>query len=207
MFLPPHDHRLNETSIEIPISEIRSKETQDLIDWMFKLSHGERGEPSKRGLVGLAAPQIGVFKRVIIVDIGVDTKRTEWGELKVYINPRFLEKSPELVIDREGCFSVDSHVCGLVPRSQWIKIAAFDRDGNEIVEEYADYTARIFQHEIDHLDGKRFPDRVGQNGMLHWVEPDQYPEYRIQWENWPKIFPWEGWINMKEGKPYSMTPE
>ena len=78
-FLPPQDLRLNEMSIEIPLSEIHSKETQDLIDGMFKISHGERGEPEKRGLVGLAAPQIGILKRVIIVDIGVDTRRKEWG--------------------------------------------------------------------------------------------------------------------------------
>lgn len=143
-FLPPQDHRLNETSLEIPVSEIRSKETQDLIDWMLKISNEERREPEKRGLVGLAAPQIGVLKRVIIVDIGVDTKRKKWGKLKVYINPRIIEKSSELMIDREGCFSVDSHICGLVPRSKWVKIAAYDRDENEIIEEYSDYYGANF---------------------------------------------------------------
>ena len=207
-FLPPHDHRLCESSLEVPVSEIRSKEIQDCVDWMLKLSAGERNDPEKSGLVGLAAPQVGVFKRIIVVDVGVDTKRKEWGELKVYINPRIIEHSSELVTDREGCFSVDSHVCGLVPRSKWIKIAAFDREGKAIQEEHVDYTARIFQHEIDHLDGKRFPDRVGQNGMLHWVEPDEYPEYRLKWESWPAGFSWEEWIAMKEGKPYrAKAPE
>ncbi len=204
-FLPPHDPRLNEISTEVTIDELRSKEIQDLVDWMFKISTGERNDPEKRGLVGLAAPQVGAFKRIIIVDIGVDTKRREWGELKAYINPRIIEKSPELVIDREGCFSVDSHVCGLVPRSTWIKISAYDRDGNEIQEEHSDYTARIFQHEIDHLDGKRFPDRVGQDGKLHWIEPEEYSDYRLAWESWPNSFSWERWIKMKEGKPYSIS--
>jgi peptide deformylase len=207
-FLPPSDHRLNEVSIEVPVSEIRSREIQELIDWMFKLSGGERGDPKNRGLVGLAAPQIGVFKRVIMVDIGVDTLRRNWGELRVYINPRITQKSPELVMDREGCFSVDNHVCGVVPRAKWIKIEAYDRDGNRVEEEYFDYTARIFQHEIDHLDGKRFPDRVGQNGKLHWVEEHEYPVYRVNWGTWSNVVPWEDWLAMKEGRPYSIrTPE
>ena len=198
-FLPPHDPRLNSVSKEIPLAEIPS---QDLIDLMFKLSAGERGDPKKRGLVGLAAPQIGEFKRIIMVDIGVDTTRREWGELRVYVNPQIVDRSEELVTDREGCFSVDKHVCGLVPRSKWIKITAYDRAGNLITEEHHDYTARIFQHEIDHLDGNRFPDRVGQHGKLHWVEEDQYPEYRIQWQTWPNTFPWDSWLAMKSGQPY-----
>ena len=159
-FLPPHDHRLNEHSEEVPVDQISSMEIQAIIDQMLKISVGERNEPEKRGLVGLAAPQIGVFKRIIIVDVGVDTKRKEWGELKVYINPRIVDKSSELVTDREGCFSVDNHVCGLVPRAQWIKIAAYDRDGNTVEERYTDYTARIFQHEIDHLNGVLFIDHL-----------------------------------------------
>lgn len=206
-FLPPHDPRLNEPSEEIPLHEIVSAETQSLIDKMYKIAAGERNEPEKRGMVGLAAPQIGVLKRVILVDIGVDTKRRAWGELRAYINPRIVNRSEELVTDREGCFSVDNHVCGLVPRSKQITIAAFDREGNALEETFVDYTARIFQHEIDHLDGKRFPDRVGQLGKLHWVEPDEYPDYRQQWENWPRLFSWDNWLRMKEGKSYSMTPE
>lgn len=111
-------------------------------------------------------------------------------------------------MDREGCFSVDTHVCGVVPRAKWIKIEAYDRDGNRVEEEYFDYTARIFQHEIDHLDGKRFPDRVGQSGKLHWVEEHEYPVYRVNWGTWSNDVPWEDWIAMKEGRPYSIrTPE
>lgn len=201
-FLPPHDSRLKERSSEVPEDMILSKEIQDLIDHMFKVAAGERGDPSSRGMVGLAAPQIGVFKRIILVDIGVDTKRRTWGEIKIFINPRIIEQSSDTHIDREGCFSVDSHVCGLVPRATWIKVAYLDRDGKAQCEEYTDYTARIFQHEIDHLDGIRFPDRVGQEGQMHWVEPDQYPEYRQSWQHWSVLFPWEGWIAMQEGEPY-----
>ncbi len=205
-FLPPQDSRLNKQSNKVSREELASSEIQDLIERMFTIAGGERGAPENRGLVGLAAPQIGVFKRVIIVDVGVDTKRTAWGKLKVYINPRIIATSPELMIDREGCFSVDSHVCGVVPRSKQITITAWDREGNLVEETHSDYTARIFQHEIDHLDGKRFPDRVGEHGKLHWVELDEYPEYRQKWQNWQRVFSWENWVAMKKGT-YTKAPE
>ena len=205
-FLPPHDPRLNEPSLEVSQEELSSTGLQDLIDRMYVIAGGQRGAPEKRGLVGLAAPQIGVFKRLILVDIGVDTKRTAWGKLRVYINPRIIASSTELALDREGCFSVDSHVCGVVPRAKQITLTAWDREGNLIEETHVDYTARIFQHEIDHLDGKRFPDRIGKQGKLHWVEPDEYPEYRLQWQNWPRSLLLEDWIAMKNGI-YTKAPE
>jgi len=98
---------------------------------------------------------------------------------------------------REGCYSVARQVCGYVPRANAIEIRAWDRFGNPIHERWEGFTARIFQHEIDHLEGIRFPDRVGPNGALHWVEEEDYPEYKKQWENWPHKCSWEMWINMK----------
>jgi peptide deformylase len=202
-FLLPNDIRLNEPSAEVPISEIPSKEIQDLIDRMFEISGGNRKDGGKGVLVGLAAPQIGVFKQVILVALGTNTKERDFGKLITYINPRILEKSSEVALNLEGCFSVDCHLCGIVPRSEWIKIAAYDREGNAIKEEYSGIDARILQHEIDHLEGKRFPDSVGPQGKLHWVEPEQFPDYRINWATWTVTFPWEGWIAMKAGRPFT----
>jgi peptide deformylase len=204
-FIPPHDHRLTEKCAEIPMSEIRTKEIQNLIDIMFKIASPERDNDEKSVLVGLAAPQIGILKQVILVDVGFSSNPKSLGELKAFINPRLIEKSTETVMDSEGCFSVDGNICGVVPRAKTVKISAYDREGNKIVEEYSDMTARIFQHEVDHLEGKRFPDRVGQNGPehLHWVEESDYPEYRLNWKEWNKILTWEGWLAMKAGKPYA----
>lgn len=78
---------------------IPSKEIQNLIDEMFRIAADQRGDPAKRGMVGLAAPQIGVFKRIILVDIGVDTQRRAWGEIKAFINPRIIEQSSETAVD------------------------------------------------------------------------------------------------------------
>lgn len=204
MFIKPGDPLLQKVVAEVQKQQIATQEIQEIIDQMFVVAGGERGSTEKRGLVGLAAPQIGVAKRIILVDVGVDDTRKEWGELRVYINPEIIWKSSEEIIGREGCFSVDRHVVGLVPRASSIKIVALDRFGNLIEEEFSGFTARIFQHEIDHLNGVRFPDRIDNEGALHLIKPDQYLDYRKHWENWPVTCPRQVWLNMKEDKPYDL---
>jgi peptide deformylase len=201
-YLKPSNPLLNKRSNEIPVDKILSGETQEIIEQMLTLAQGERTDPSKRSLIGLAAPQIGISKRIILVDIGVDEDRKKFGELKAFINPQIIWSSSELISGREGCFSVDAHVCGIVSRPHSIEIKAFDRQGNAIHEKIEGFTARIFQHEIDHLDGIRFPDRIGEKGALHWIETDQFLEYRKNWQNWPVKCPWKIWIAMRAGKPY-----
>ncbi len=147
-------------------------------------------------MVGLAAPQLGIPRRVILVDLGVDSSRSELGQLHVYINPVILWKSEEMEIGREGCFST-GNLHAIVPRAAHVRIAAYDRSGCKIFEEHHGFTARIFQHEIDHLDGIRFPDRIGFEGKLLWVEEDEYEEYRSDWQNWSKTCPFTTWLEMR----------
>lgn len=100
--------------------------------------------------VGLAAPQIGVSKRVIVVDIGE-------GLLEL-INPVMVERTGEEE-GQEGCLSVPNQQ-GMVNRATWVKIEARDRHGQEIVVEGEGFLARALQHEIDHLDGILFIDKL-----------------------------------------------
>ena len=76
-----------------------------------------------------------------------------------------------------------------------MKIQALDRDGNKIVETHTGYVARIFQHEIDHLNGIRFPDRVPDEERLHIVKTHEMPAYRNQlgWRTWNATIPKKGW--------------
>ena len=207
IFTPPGDPSLTKIAAEVSIENIGSEEIQSIIDRMFQIAQGKRSDPNARVMVGLAAPQIGIGKRIILVDIGIDTEKHSLGELAAFINPEILWSSSEIVYGREGCFSVDSRILGIVPRAQSIKIRAFDRQGNPIIAEYFGFTARIFQHELDHLDGIRFPDRVGPDGKLHWVDPSRYMEYRNNPDNWECLCPWETWLAMKEGKPFSPPPQ
>jgi peptide deformylase len=98
--------------------------------------------------VGLAAPQIGVPKRVVVLDAG--------DGLIELINPVIIEKSGKAV-DREGCLSVPN-VTGDVERAQKVVVQALNREGELMEYEAEDLLARIFQHEIDHLDGILFVD-------------------------------------------------
>lgn len=98
--------------------------------------------------IGLAAPQIGVPKRVVVIDIG--------DGLVELINPVIISKEGES-IDQEGCLSVPN-VTGEVKRAQKVVVQALDREGVLMEYEAEDLIARAFQHEIDHLDGILFVD-------------------------------------------------
>lgn len=109
--------------------------------------------------VGLAAPQVGILKRIVTIDIGE-------GPI-VLINPEILEASGEQT-GEEGCLSVPGKA-GLVTRPNYVKVKALNEDMEEIVLEGEELLARAFCHEIDHLDGKMYVDLV--EGGLHDVEP------------------------------------
>ena len=93
--------------------------------------------------VGLAAPQVGILRRVVVVDTG--------EELLELVNPELLETSGEQV-GSEGCLSVPGKY-GIVKRPNYAKVRAYDRDGNEFEVEGEELMARCFCHELDHLDG------------------------------------------------------
>ena len=108
--------------------------------------------------VGLAAPQVGILKRIVTIDIGE-------GPI-VLINPEILETSGEQN-GEEGCLSVPGKA-GLVTRPNYVKVKALNEDMEEIVLEGEELLARAFCHEIDHLDGKMYVDLV--EGGIHNVE-------------------------------------
>lgn len=102
--------------------------------------------------VGLAAPQIGILKRVFVIDIYDETG------VKVLINPEIIESTGEQ-IEIEGCLSVPGE-SGTVKRPAFVKVKALNREGVEVVYEATELLARAFCHEIDHLDGVLFIDKV-----------------------------------------------
>lgn len=194
----PNDDVLNKVAVEVTTQEISSTETQKLIKQMLKIAQGEQGDVNKRTMVGLASPQVGVSKRIIIVDVAT-TGMGETPELRAYINPKIIKKSEQVEQGREGCYST-GNVCGNVDRSSEVTIEAFDQDGNLVSETWTGFTARIFQHEIDHLDGVRFPDRITDDAKLHWVESDKFGDYRTEWANWDILCSRSTWDDIKSGK-------
>ena len=184
-FVAPNDPVLNLVAKAILSAEISSSSVQNSINEMFEVAYGEQKDATKPLLVGLAAPQIGISKRIILVDVNADGKG-KVGDLRLYINPEIIWSSDETGEWYEGCFSTDC-VCGVVSRPLEIKIKAYSKDGALLTEEYSGYTARIFQHEIDHLNGREFTTHITDDSKLHWVEKKEFPLYRDQgkWKDWP----------------------
>ena len=111
--------------------------------------------------VGLAAPQVGILNRIVVIDVGE-------GPI-VLINPEILETSGEQTGD-EGCLSVPG-MAGQVTRPNYVKVKALDVNMDEQIYEGEGLLARAFCHEIDHLDGKMYTELV--EGELHKVTYDE----------------------------------
>ena len=125
-----------------PVGEVTER-IQTLVDDMIETMHDSNG-------VGLAAPQVGVMRRIFVVDIGE-------GPI-VLINPEIIEMSGEQT-GEEGCLSLPGKA-GTVTRANYVKIKGLDREGNEQVYEGTELLARAFQHENDHLDGILYIDKA-----------------------------------------------
>lgn len=125
---------------------------EKLADDMFETMHNAEG-------VGLAAPQIGLTSRIFVVDLSPlgDEEPLLKDFRKAFVNPHIIEKGGEKVLMDEGCLSIP----GLredVLRLSTIRIKYFDINWKEYDEVYTGFTARVLQHEYDHLDGIMFVD-------------------------------------------------
>ncbi|MGD9390790.1 MAG: peptide deformylase [Thioalkalispiraceae bacterium] len=139
------DERLR--TVAQPVEEV-SEEIQQLTDDMLETMYSAPG-------IGLAATQVNVHKRIIVIDVS-----DEKNQPLVLINPEILEKDGEQEFD-EGCLSVPG-IYETVHRAQQIKIRALDRDGESFEMEANGLLAVCIQHEMDHLQGKLFVDYLSQ---------------------------------------------
>ncbi len=187
------DPILTRKSRHLMAEEIHTSQMQQFFDEILAFSRGEQGDQNKHVLVGLAAPQVGRDVRVIVVDLMANGKGGI-GDARLYINPEIIEHSEDTEEWYEGCYST-GHVKGIVRRPSRVTIRALDRMGHELMENHLGYVARIFQHEIDHLDGIRFPDRVPDSEPLHVVKTEEMPSYRNgeQWRAWKNTIPHANW--------------
>lgn len=109
--------------------------------------------------IGLAAPQVGLLERVIVVELPEDDEDPQSGKLYEFVNPEIVFHSNEEVEGEEGCLSIPN-IVGDVWRSERVVVKGQDRFGKPQKLEAYDWLARVFQHEIDHLNGVLFIDRV-----------------------------------------------
>ena len=195
--VPPNSDILNRVASAVILNEIGTQRMDEIIDGMLELARGEQGNPDRPTLVGLAAPQVGISERIIVV--GVDaTGRGEEPTFRAYLNPEIIDQSRDQARDREGCYST-GEFCGILYRRAWVTIRALDRHGEPVQEIHEGIPARIFQHEIHHLDGIRFPDRITDDKDLLRVRPEQFGEFRTDWANWPHKASRADWEALKSG--------
>jgi peptide deformylase len=135
---------------------------KDLVDDMIETMREAPG-------VGLAAPQIGVSKRVVVIEFGNEEDETIPKQLFVLVNPEIVKKSGEMVKGMEGCLSVPGLV-GEVERADVVTVRAQNLKGAKIKIRAQGWLARIFQHEIDHINGILYTDRTEKIWQL---EPDE----------------------------------
>jgi peptide deformylase len=140
-----------------PVAEVNSADNREVIAAMKATLANTQG-------VGLAAPQIGVSRRVVIVASRPTPRypKAPLMEPTVMINPSFTALSEATEKDWEGCLSIPG-IRALVPRFKAIRIDYTDERGNSIEARLQDFIARVFQHEFDHLNGLVFLDRVESN--------------------------------------------
>ncbi|KAG7356493.1 peptide deformylase [Nitzschia inconspicua] len=138
---------------EVTLEELKeSTEIADLAKGMLKVMYAAEG-------VGLAAPQVGVNKRLMVYNPTGDSKR--WLDETILVNPRIVEFSEAKDEEIEGCLSFPD-MSGEVIRSKWIKVEALNLKGKKIKKKFTGWEARIFQHEYDHLDGTVYIDRLSE---------------------------------------------
>ena len=157
--------RKESVDVVLPLS-IEDKTTLlDMVGYLFNSQNDTKAkELGLRPGVGLAAPQIGVNKKMFAI-LSNDMEGKTW--LMAVINPRIVKKSKELIYlpGGEGCLSVDRETCGITPRHKRITVEAYLYNLQSSVVEFKrfelrDYIAIVFQHEYDHLFGTLYVDTI-----------------------------------------------
>ena len=156
------DPRLRQVSDAV--EEFDTPELHDLVHDMFDTMAAADG-------AGLAAPQIGVPRRVMIFGVEMNPRYPDAEPVPttVLVNPAYDVVDDDMVSGWEGCLSVPG-MRGYVPRHAAIRYRGFDQYGEAIEREVRGFHAVVFQHEIDHLDGILYPDRIEEHDKFGFEE-------------------------------------
>jgi len=150
--------------VDLGLLNSQDNKMQELINDMIETMREEDG-------VGLAAPQIFQSLRLVVIESLLNERYSEAPNipLTILINPSIKYYGEDTVLGWEGCLSLKD-LRGLVPRSRKIIVEYFDRKGDPVTVNAEGFLAVVLQHEIDHLDGKVFLDRMTDLSQLAYVE-------------------------------------
>ncbi len=155
--------------VELGCLKEKDSKTQVLIDDMIETMREEDG-------VGLAAPQVFQSLRLVVIECALNRRYSDVPNipLTVLINPSIQYHGEDIALGWEGCLSLRD-LRGLVPRFKKITVEYFDRKGKPITVDAEGFPSVVLQHEIDHLDGKVFLDRMAD--LSHWAYLEEFEKY------------------------------
>ncbi|MBO5066403.1 MAG: peptide deformylase [Clostridia bacterium] len=148
-----------------PILRKKARPVTEFNERLFELLDDMKDTLYKSGGVGLAAPQVGVLRRVVVMDVSED--KSDYIEL---INPEIYEEEGSQT-GSEGCLSLPG-LCGVVTRPMTVKVKAQNRDGKWCLYKGEGLKARCFCHETDHLEGVLYKDRLDEGESLYRTEEE-----------------------------------
>lgn len=160
---------LRKVALSVAIERIGLTDFQTLIDDLVETMRSEKG-------VGIAAPQVGLLERVFCMEVNENARYPDKEPFSLFIaiNPEIEFLSEEQIDSWEGCLSIPG-IRGCLKRYKHIKLTGFDRHGRAIEIELKDFAAIIAQHELDHLNGILFIDRLLSMETLSFQE--EYEKY------------------------------
>ena len=163
---------LRKITENVPTRELQSAEVQKFIDDMIETMKEYEG-------VGLAADQVHESKQIAVLEVADNPRYPKKPNvpLTVLVNPTYTPLSEEMEEDWEGCLSIPD-LRGRVPRHKSIRVKALDRSGKELDFVANDFHARVIQHEIDHLNGKVYLDRMRDFSTLTFLQ--EFARYWLQ---------------------------
>lgn len=201
--LPPDQQLLNQPAAEVVPDSARCL---DVAERLYEVARAETRD-GQRPIGGLAAPQIGVALRIVLFDTrAAGDGPPQLHDLGCVVNPTLTPVGDSWVRLPEGCAST-GRITGWVHRPATVMADGFDLDGTRVRREYTGRAARVLQHEVDHLDGVRFPDRTADPDLL-WVSTDQVPAFVThvravlegdQVPGWAHHTPRDQWVAIKQG--------
>lgn len=152
--------RQKSDSVIFPLPENEKALIKDMLEYLRMSQDEEYAEKNNiRAGMGLAFPQLGILKRIFTISY---KKEDDTFEEYSVINPKIISSSEELIYveEGEGCLSVNRSVDGIIPRNARITVEYYDEDGNKKTVRIREEMAIAFQHEIDHLNGILFVDKI-----------------------------------------------
>jgi peptide deformylase len=163
---------------QLEILRSKSRKVQRVTPQMVEFAEQMLGAMREANGVGLAAPQVGVLQRFFVAELPEDEEKNLPRETYILFNPEIVKGSGEQ-IGYEGCLSIPGYI-GEVARQERVTVEGLDERGRSVRYKMEGYMARVFQHEIDHLDGVLFTDKLTDPATFQPVETGREEAHEME---------------------------